>query len=113
MIELKGDKGDKGDTGQDATILIHITDGAGTTVNVTNPTILSFQKCLGEIVGGTVAQVTPIFPTMTAGSAVSIITDSQGHTINNTHTFSAGTGLSLVTTGDSQEYTNAHSHGYY
>ena len=54
------------------------------------------------------AQVTPIIPTMTAGSVVSIITDTQGHTINNTQTFTAGTGLSLVKTGDSHEYSNAH-----
>jgi len=45
---------------------------------------------------------------MTAGSAVSIITDTQGHTINNTQTFAAGTGLSLVKTGDAYQYTNAH-----
>ena len=45
---------------------------------------------------------------MTAGSAVNIITDSQGHTINNTHTFTAGTGLSLTQTGDAHEYANVH-----
>ena len=45
---------------------------------------------------------------VTAGSAVSIITDSQGHTINNTNTFTAGIGLPLVQTGDSHEHNNAH-----
>ena len=108
LTGLKGDTGPKGDTGQDATSLIHISDGQGTTVEVTNPTILSFQMCLGEVVGGTVAQVTPIFPNVTPGPRINVITDSQGHTINNTQTFTAGNGLSLVKTGDTHEYTNAH-----
>ena len=108
-----GEKGDQGDSitsppGQDATNLIHVTDGQGTTVEISNPTILSFQKCLGEVIGGTVAQVTPIFPTVTSGTAINIVTDTQGHTINNTQTFAAGTGLSLAQTGDSHTFTNAH-----
>ena len=49
---IKGDKGDPitgetGPAGKDATNLIHVTDGQGATVEVSNPTILSFQKCIG------------------------------------------------------------------
>ena len=111
LQENKGDQGDSitGPPGQDATNLIHVTDGQGTTVEISNPTILSFQRCLGEVIGGTVAQVTPIFPTMTAGSGgINIVTDTQGHTINNTQTFAAGTGLSLVKTGDAYTFANAN-----
>ena len=46
-----------GPAGQDATNHIHCDDGQGNTVDIYNPTILSFQNCTGTTMGSTVALV--------------------------------------------------------
>ena len=43
---------------------------------------------------------------MTSSTGINIVTDTLGHTVSNTHTFSTGTGLSMVKTGDAYEFSN-------
>ena len=45
---------------------------------------------------------------MTAGAGINVVTDTQGHTINNAQSFAAGTGLSLAKSGDLHTFSNAH-----